>query len=141
MRRHLILAGLCLAIAGAACAQQVSGVALPDTPAGLLLQAWLRAVNSGDTALVRDYARRYEAENPADTTQVNDVMAQILGLGQRSRGVTLAAIVDQQPDRITAALQTGDGRRLRLRYAVERVADGSYNTAMVGASARRRGIG
>mgnify|MGYP001193020356 CR=1 FL=1 len=131
MKHFLIVTVLSTAIAACTRAQTPAS-ALPDTPAGRMVQAWLRAVNSGDTALVRDYARRYEAASPDDTAQVGDVMAQILEVRRRTRGVTLAAIIEQQPERIIATLLTGDGRRLRLRYEAERGSDGSYRAAMVG---------
>lgn len=128
MKRQWFAFALAVAVARAAVAQSVS---LPDTPAGRLVQAWIQAVNSGDTALVRDYARRYEAENPTDTGQVRDVMDQLLRLREDTKGVTPVAVVEQQPERLVVALRTGDGRRLRLRYAVERVGD-AYRAAMVG---------
>lgn len=111
---------------------QTPGPSLPQTPAGQMVQAWLRAVNSGDTALVRDYARRYEVENPADTAQVAQVTSQILGFRQRTGGVRLAALVEAQPELIVATLIAGDGRRIRLRYEAERGGDGTYRAAMVG---------
>jgi D-alanyl-D-alanine carboxypeptidase len=131
MKRQLV-AILLMVLAPAARAQSTSGVTLPDSPAGRLVQAWLQAVNSGDTALVRDYAIRYEAENPADSAQVRDVVEQILGLRERTRGVRLVAILEQQPELIVASLQAADGHRIRLRYVVEQVSDGSYRAAMVG---------
>jgi CubicO group peptidase (beta-lactamase class C family) len=131
MNRYLVASVLGVAIT--ACARaQTPGTTLPNTPAGVMVQAWLQAVNSGDTVLVREYARRYEAETPADTAQVSEVTAQILGFRQRTRGVTLAAIVEQRPELIVATLRTGDGRRLRLRYEVERGSDGAYRAALVG---------
>jgi len=131
MKRQLF-AILLMVLAPSARAQSTSGVPLPESPAGRLVQAWLRAVNSGDSALVSDYARRYEAENPADTTQVRDVVDQILGFRERTNGVTLVAILEQQPEQIVAVLEARDGQRIRLRYAVERTSDGSYRVAMVG---------
>ena len=131
MKRQL-LAIVFMVLSPAARAQAPAGPTLPDTPAGRLVQAWLQAVNSGDSALVRDYARRYEAENPDDTAQVRDVMEQILGLRERTKGVSLVAIVDQRPEQIVATLRAADGHRLRLRYAVERASDGSYRAALVG---------
>jgi CubicO group peptidase (beta-lactamase class C family) len=128
MKHQWFAIALTITMTRTAVAQSVS---LPDTPAGRLVRAWIEAVNSGDTALVREYARRYEAENPADTVQVREVMDQLLKLREDTKGVTAVAMVEQQPERLVVSLLTGDGRRLRLRYAVERVGDG-YRAAMVG---------
>lgn len=128
MKRQWFAFALAVTVTRAAVAQSV---ALPDTPAGRLVQAWIQAVNSGDTALVRDYARRYEVENPNDTAQVREVMDQLLRLREDTKGVTPVAMVEQQPERLVVSLRTGDGRSLRLRYAVERVGEG-YRAAMVG---------
>src|SRR5215469_2543303 len=40
--------------------------AIPDTPAGHALQAWLDAFNSGDRAKVQAYIDKYDSSNSAD---------------------------------------------------------------------------
>src|SRR5437762_3381014 len=42
--------------------------AIPDTPAGHTLQAWLDAFNSGDRARIQDYHTKYEPSKSADAT-------------------------------------------------------------------------
>jgi CubicO group peptidase (beta-lactamase class C family) len=106
---------------------------IPDTPAGRLVREWLRAARSGDTVLVLDYVRRYEAQNPADTSAVEDIAGQILGFKERSGGFTVKQILHDQPEELILLLQTAHGRGLRLRYGVEQAADGSgYRAATVG---------
>jgi peptidase S41-like protein len=41
-------------------------VAIPDTPAGHVLQAWLDAFNSGDRARIETYCKKYDHPNPPD---------------------------------------------------------------------------
>ena len=106
---------------------------IPDTPAGRLVREWLRAARSGDTTLVLDYVRRYEAQNPADTAEVRDIAGQILGFKERSGGFTVKQILHDQPEELILLLQTANGRGLRLRYGVEQASDGSgYRAAAVG---------
>src|SRR5438876_10668906 len=42
--------------------------AIPDTPAGHTLQAWLDAFNSGDRARIQTYLAKYEPTKAADGT-------------------------------------------------------------------------
>ncbi len=94
----LALALLTLAAPAPATAQAQAGPALPETPAGRLVGAWLVAVNSGDSAVVREYVRRYEAEDPADTANLRDVMERILGLERGGDGRYRAAMVGLRPE-------------------------------------------
>lgn len=41
-------------------------VAIPDTPAGKVLRAWLEAFNSGDRAAMEQYVKTYDPKNSAD---------------------------------------------------------------------------
>src|ERR1700686_1952786 len=50
---------------GAACAWPQSP-AIPDTPAGHTLQAWLDAFNSGDRARLQAYFAKYDPSKPLD---------------------------------------------------------------------------
>jgi len=43
-------------------------IAIPDTPAGHALQAWLDAFNSGDRAQIQAYLTKYEPTKPLDPT-------------------------------------------------------------------------
>src|SRR5260370_714821 len=52
---------------GAACAWS-QPPAIPDTPAGHTLQAWLDAFNSGDRARIQAYLAKYEPTKPLDGT-------------------------------------------------------------------------
>src|SRR5260370_14320029 len=42
--------------------------AIPDTPAGHTLQAWLDSFNSGDRARIQAYLTKYEPTKPLDAT-------------------------------------------------------------------------
>ena len=56
------LASLCLAFALAA-----QTPAIPDTPAGRTMQAWLDAFNSGDRGRLEGYLKKYEPEKSVDS--------------------------------------------------------------------------
>jgi hypothetical protein len=68
MRTNLSPLGLVPAVllaAGCVCGQSI---AIPDTPAGHMLQAWLDAFNSGDRAQIEAYLTKYEPTKPLDQT-------------------------------------------------------------------------
>ena len=134
MNRHVTTCFALLLLAASARAQTAAqGPVIPDTPAGRLVREWLRAAASGDTALVLDYVRRYEAQNPADSNEVREIAGEILGFRERSGGFTVKQILQDQPEEMVLLLQTVQGRALRLRYGVEQSGDGSgYRASTVG---------
>lgn len=60
-----------------------SAVAIPDTPAGHTLRAWLTAFNSGDRAKMATYCDQYDANDSAD---------QMLSFYRHTGGVDLVAV-------------------------------------------------
>jgi hypothetical protein len=50
----------------AAAQTQMTAVAIPDTPAGGVLKAWLDAFNSGDSARITAYYKQYQPDVDAD---------------------------------------------------------------------------
>lgn len=56
-----------LLLLSAACAWP-QAAAIPDTPAGHALAAWLDAFNSGDRARIQAYLSKYEPKKPLDAT-------------------------------------------------------------------------
>jgi retinol-binding protein 3 len=48
------------------CSQGAQTPAIPDTPAGRALQAWLDAFNSGDRGRIQEYLAKYEPERSVD---------------------------------------------------------------------------
>src|SRR5579862_407728 len=67
MRNGFLSRGFVLALAFAASAW-AQAPAIPDTPAGHALQAWLDAFNSGDRAKIQAYLTKYEPAKPLDPT-------------------------------------------------------------------------
>src|SRR2546426_9509894 len=57
--------------------------AIPDTPAGHTLQAWLDAFNSGDRARIQAYIAKYEPTSAVDET---------VGFRDQTGGVDLLGI-------------------------------------------------
>lgn len=95
-----------------ACASFVSAQpAVPATPAGRVLTAWLSAFNSGDTAAMQAFDATHRPDAPA------------VSVTQRLRGntggFTLIRIEKSTPTTITALLEENDARRLaRLEIEV-----------------------
>jgi hypothetical protein len=63
----MLLKLVSILIAGVVCAWTETP-AIPDTPAGHTLQAWLDAFNSGDRARIQTYLAKYEPEKALDGT-------------------------------------------------------------------------
>jgi hypothetical protein len=75
-------------------------VAIPDTPAGRTLRAWLEAFNSGDRAKIEAYTAKYEPTRSADQT---------LEFRERTGGFELLAIDKSEPTRISFRVKEKDG--------------------------------
>src|SRR6266446_9109681 len=56
-----------IALVSVTCAW-AQAAAIPDTPAGHTLQAWLDAFNSGDRARIQAYVAKYEPTKSVDET-------------------------------------------------------------------------
>jgi retinol-binding protein 3 len=82
-----ILCGLfALLLIGAGCG--MAQVAVPDTPAGHTLQAWLDAFNSGDKAKIETYVKTIDHSQPADA---------MLSFHDRTGGFDLLSIESSEP--------------------------------------------
>src|SRR5579863_9433831 len=62
--------------------------AIPTTPAGEALAAWLEAFNSGDHAKMEAYVKKFEPKNNAD---------QMMGFRSQTGGFDLLAIEKSEP--------------------------------------------
>src|SRR5437867_6721640 len=101
MRRRLILTAALLAIvpivnaspvrAQSSVATQAGQVALPDSPAGRALRAWLEAFNSGDAAKMDAYYKMYEPTKSADGQ---------MGFRNQTGGFDLLGIEKNEPQHI-----------------------------------------
>lgn len=70
--------------------------ALPDTPAGKALAAWLAGFNSGDPALIRAYDETYRPPR---------LLAEAAGFREATGGFTLIRVEKSEPNTITALVQ------------------------------------
>jgi D-alanyl-D-alanine carboxypeptidase len=87
------------------CASVVSAQpALPATPAGRVLTAWLAAFNSGDVAALQAFDALHRPNAPAVTVAQR--------LRANTGGFALLRIEESTPTTITALLEEFDGRRL-----------------------------
>jgi hypothetical protein len=80
-------------------------VAIPDTPAGRAMSAWLSAFNSGDRTQLDDYFKQYEPERHAD-----DFMA----FRDRVGGFEVLSIEKSEPNRIVLLLKERNSERRAL---------------------------
>jgi retinol-binding protein 3 len=103
MSQHAALA-LCfaLAIGSASLRAQTPAPAIPDTPAGRVLRAWLDAFNSGDTARMDAYYRQYQPERSAQSE---------LRFREEVGGFDLLTIERSEPRRLEFTLKERNGPR------------------------------
>ena len=84
-----------LALALLACSSGVRAapvpMAIPETPAGHVLQAWLEAFNSGDRDRIEQYCKKYDHPFPPE---------RVLTLARRTGGFVLVAIRASEPRRV-----------------------------------------
>jgi hypothetical protein len=89
---------LALALFAAVSTARAQDVAVPETPAGRVLSAWLEAFNSGDAGKVSAFQKQYELK-PA--LSVDDV----LSFRTRTGGFDLVGIHKSQPYRIEVSVK------------------------------------
>jgi CubicO group peptidase (beta-lactamase class C family) len=120
MARMTVLA-LALALATGQPVPAQTPADLPDTPAAAVFREWLRAVNSGDTAVIRAYAVRYEAEQPHDPESVGRTVQMILRVARQSGGVRVVAVGASAPERLELMVEDARGTRLAMFLEVARI--------------------
>lgn len=101
---------------------QAAPAELPDSPAGTVLRAWLSAVNSADTARIRAYVIRHEAEDPADPRSVQESFSNVQNVSERTHGLTVVDWKQPRPERIEVTVQDAGGRKLAMFMEVTQVA-------------------
>lgn len=116
-------------VATTAAAQQSDS--LPDSPAATVFREWLRVVNSRDTAAIRAYAARYEAERPDDPASVQESFDNIVDVARQSGGLRLVQSRARSPEQLELTLVDAGGRRLAMRFGVEFIR-GGWRVADIG---------
>jgi hypothetical protein len=86
-------------------AQQSTTVAIPDSPAGKMLSAWLEAFNSVDSAKIAAYIRKNEPHKNVDNQ---------VSFGLNSRGFDLVSIEKNQPRHLEYVLKDHSRGQLGL---------------------------
>jgi retinol-binding protein 3 len=66
MSVRLAVAVFVLAVVASPTVARAAAIAVPDTPAGRVLQAWLDAFDSGDAAKIAAYCKKYAPEDDAE---------------------------------------------------------------------------
>jgi hypothetical protein len=92
--------------------QQAAPVAIPDSPAGKMLSAWLEAFNSVDSTKIAAYIRKNEPHKNVDNQ---------VSFGLNSRGFDLVSIEKNQPRHLEYVLK--DHSRGQLGYGTLDVND------------------
>jgi hypothetical protein len=88
---------------GVACAWP-QAPAIPDTPAGHTLRAWLDAFNSGDRARIQAYSAKYEPTKPVDGTMAFRQQTggfELLGI-EKSERLRIEFLVNEKASPTTA---------------------------------------
>jgi CubicO group peptidase (beta-lactamase class C family) len=80
-------------------------VAIPDSPAGQRLRAWLTAFNTGSRDTLRVFVKQHQAPPPTDTLPADAIVNRQQGLFRQTQGLTLRRIDASSPERITATAQ------------------------------------
>jgi hypothetical protein len=79
--------------------------AIPDTPAGRVLRAWLEAFNSGDRARVEAYIRKYEPKGSVERT---------MGFREQTGGFDLLSIDKSEAKQIAFRVKEKGGETTAL---------------------------
>jgi hypothetical protein len=96
---------------------QPSALALPSTPAGTILRAWLDAFDSGDSLRLDAFHRQYDPGRPGGTA-----------LRRRTGGVELIGVERAEPRHIEATLKERSGPRVAI-FVLTTPSDGSMKVA------------
>lgn len=99
----------------------VGAPAIPDTPAGRTLRAWLDAFNSGERAQIEAYVKRYTPDKSAD---------EVLHLRQMTGGFDLVGIDKSERQHVRFRVKERVGDRLALGTLVVRDADPATVTSI-----------
>jgi hypothetical protein len=106
MMKGLTSSVLVAALSTSALAQtpvsQAGSVAVPDSPAGRALSAWLDAFNSGSAATLDGYYKKYEPAKSADMS---------MGFRQEVGGFDLLAIEKSDPQHVEFTVKERNGPR------------------------------
>jgi hypothetical protein len=102
--------------------QQAASVAVPDSPAGKMLSAWLDAFNSGDSTKIAAYIRKNEPHKNVDNQ---------VSFGLAARGFDLVSIEKNQPKHLEYVLK--DHSRGQLGYGTLDVHDNGSAASVLAA--------
>jgi hypothetical protein len=92
-----VVSGSAMALSAAALtAQQPTPPAIPKTPAGSVLRAWLDAFNSGDNARIDAYDRRYQPDR---------TLAEEVRFREQTGGFDLISILRSEPRELAFLVQ------------------------------------
>jgi CubicO group peptidase (beta-lactamase class C family) len=92
-------------------------VELPDTPAGELASAWLKAIQSGKREAIRTFVLARFGKPPQGDLPADPITDQFLGLSKATGGFVVAKVVTSKPTSITLFVQakrTGYGTEVRF---------------------------
>jgi hypothetical protein len=99
-----------LGLLSASSASAMQGPAIPETPAGKALFAFLDAVNTADPAKLDAYVKTYDAYDTVDD---------LAGFSARTGGFTLVSIISSAPDFINARMKRGaDNKEVVLTFVL-----------------------
>lgn len=113
-----------VALAASAATAKAQAPAIPDSPAGAVVKAYLTAVTSGRDADIAAFVR-LAAEDPADAQERAMRTQRTKGIASGSGGFTLLAIERVDASGFVGRVKSGKGEELRLSMEFGKRPDGT----------------
>lgn len=113
------LAILFLSLLTVAFAQETASAKLPDTPAGRMVEAWLKARNTGKVADIQAFHAKHDARQIRDDFSDPEVQGKVKALHELFGEVAVNRISESKPLELHALLKSSKGKWLSLWFQVE----------------------
>lgn len=115
----LTLAILVLSLLSVAFAQETASAKLPDTPAGRMVEAWLKARNTGKVADIQAFHTKHDAREIRDDFNDPEVQEKVKALHDHLGEFAVHRLVESKPLELRALLKSSKGKWLSLWFQVE----------------------
>jgi hypothetical protein len=114
--RKVVLVFCCLVGAGSLFAQSPE---LPDTPAGKLVAAYLKAFNSGDDKVMTEYFTNYLAKSVLPKAPLAERLKRYRNMYDELQGLEFQRVLDTGSSSIKVLAKTKGGGRVTLTFELE----------------------
>lgn len=113
----LVLSIIILLISSATA--QTAAAKLPDTPAGKLVAAYLKAFNSGDDKVMADYFAKHLAKSALEKVPVEDRVKRYRGMYDDLQGLEFQRVLEAESSKIQIVAKTKGGGMVKLSFELE----------------------